>query len=142
MQTAEEARSRKERTQHRVELIAAIFLVPTLVVGFYDANTWVPGQGRHWGCFLAELWRQIAWSVLISNTDDHLRSHGFLRASSAGWSLSPAFDINPDPGPGPKYLATAIDFNDPTASIENLLGVAPYFRLTEAAQRLTGSLGS
>jgi CorA-like Mg2+ transporter protein len=48
-QTAEEARDRKERTQHRVELIAAIFLVPTLVVGFYGANTWVPGQGRHWG---------------------------------------------------------------------------------------------
>lgn len=49
VQTAEEARDRKERTQHRVELIAAIFLVPTLVVGFYGANTWVPGQGRHWG---------------------------------------------------------------------------------------------
>ncbi len=49
VQTAEEARSRKEQTQHRVELSAAIFLVPTLVVGFYGANTWVPGQGRHWG---------------------------------------------------------------------------------------------
>jgi hypothetical protein len=49
VQTAEEARDRKERTQHRVELIAAIFLVPTLVVGFYGANTWVPGQGQHWG---------------------------------------------------------------------------------------------
>jgi hypothetical protein len=49
VQTAEEGRDRKERTQHRVELIAAIFLVPTLVVGFYGANTWVPGQGKHWG---------------------------------------------------------------------------------------------
>jgi hypothetical protein len=49
IQTAEEARARKEQTQHRVELIAAIFLVPTLVVGFYGANTWVPGQGRQWG---------------------------------------------------------------------------------------------
>lgn len=49
VQTAEESRTRKERTQHRVELIAAVFLVPTLVVGFYGANTWVPGQGRHWG---------------------------------------------------------------------------------------------
>ncbi|HEU4599524.1 MAG TPA: CorA family divalent cation transporter, partial [Solirubrobacterales bacterium] len=47
--TAEEARERKEKTQHRVELIAAVFLVPTLVVGFYGANTWVPGQGKHWG---------------------------------------------------------------------------------------------
>jgi hypothetical protein len=49
VQTAEEMRDRKERTQHRVELIAAIFLVPTLVVGFYGANTWIPGQGKHWG---------------------------------------------------------------------------------------------
>jgi hypothetical protein len=49
VQLAEEARSHKEKNQHRVELIAAIFLVPTLVVGFYGANTWVPGQGRHWG---------------------------------------------------------------------------------------------
>lgn len=41
----------------------------------------------------------------------------------------PAFDLNPDPEPGPKYLSTAIDFDDPSASIENLIGVAPHFRL-------------
>jgi membrane protein implicated in regulation of membrane protease activity len=35
--------------QHRVELLAAGFLVPTFIVGFYGANTWVPGQGQHWG---------------------------------------------------------------------------------------------
>lgn len=78
---------------------------------------------------LAELWRRIAFSVLISNTDDHLRNHGFLRSTSAGWSLSPAFDLNPDPEPGPKYLSTAIDLDDPSASIENLMGVTTYFRL-------------
>ncbi len=44
------------------------------------------------GADLAELWRRIAFSILISNTDDHLRNHGFLRTSSAGWTLSPAFD--------------------------------------------------
>lgn len=81
---------------------------------------------------LAELWRRIAFTVLISNTDDHLRNHGFLRESSAGWSLSPAFDINPDPAAGPKYLNTAIDFDDPTASIGNLMDVASSFRLGEA----------
>ena len=78
---------------------------------------------------LAELWRRIAFSVLISNTDDHLRNHGFLHSTSVGWSLSPAFDLNPDPEPGPKYLSTAIDIDDPSASIENLMGVATYFRL-------------
>jgi serine/threonine-protein kinase HipA len=84
---------------------------------------------------LAELWRRIAFTVLISNTDDHLRNHGFLRRSSAGWSLSPAFDINPDPATGSKFLKTAIDFDDPSASIDNLLRVAPSFRLGEDEAR-------
>lgn len=39
---------------------------------------------------LRELWRRMVFSRLISNTDDHLRNHGFLRTSTAGWSLSPA----------------------------------------------------
>jgi serine/threonine-protein kinase HipA len=78
---------------------------------------------------LRALWRRVAFSVLISNTDDHLRNHGFLRRSTAGWSLAPAFDLNPDPEPGPKHLATAIDFDDDRASIELLMGVAGQFRL-------------
>jgi serine/threonine-protein kinase HipA len=82
---------------------------------------------------LEELWRRIAFSILISNTDDHLRNHGFLHATSAGWSLSPVFDVNPDPEPGPKLLKTAIDFDDATARIETLMRVARDFRLGEAA---------
>jgi serine/threonine-protein kinase HipA len=78
---------------------------------------------------LAELWRRIALTILISNTDDHLRNHGFLRRSSAGWSLSPAFDLNPDPQTGPKFLSTAVDLDDPTPSIETLVAIAPSFRL-------------
>jgi serine/threonine-protein kinase HipA len=80
---------------------------------------------------LQELWRRIAFSILISNTDDHLRNHGFLRTSSAGWTLSPAFDLNPDPSPGPKHQSTAIDFDDTTSSVETLMNVAGYFRLTD-----------
>jgi serine/threonine-protein kinase HipA len=86
---------------------------------------------------LRELWRRIAFSVLISNTDDHLRNHGFLRTSSAGWTLSPAFDLNPNPSPGPKHLCTAIDFSDPSASVDTLVGVASYFRLSDDDIRLT-----
>jgi len=54
-----------------------------------------------------------------------------LRTSSAGWTLSPAFDLNPDPSPGPKHLSTAIDFDDTTASVDTLMSVAGYFRLDE-----------
>lgn len=52
VQLAEQERDRKERTQHLIEIGAAVFLVPTLVVGFYGANTWVPGQGQHWGFYV------------------------------------------------------------------------------------------
>lgn len=78
---------------------------------------------------IRELWRRVAFSILISNTDDHLRNHGFLRASSSGWELSPAFDINPNPDPGAKHLSTAIDDGDTAANIETILRVAPDFRL-------------
>jgi serine/threonine-protein kinase HipA len=80
---------------------------------------------------LRQLWRRIALSILISNTDDHLRNHGFLHDRGESWTLSPAFDINPDPRPGPKYLSTAIDFAETRASAETLLSVADYFRLNQ-----------
>ena len=67
---------------------------------------------------LRELWRRIVFTVMISNTDDHLRNHGFLRANQGGWMLSPAFDINPDPRPGPTRLSTAIDGSNATASVD------------------------
>ncbi len=82
---------------------------------------------------LRELWRRIAFGILISNTDDHLRNHGFLHAGAGTWTLSPAFDLNPNPEPGPKQLSTAIDGYDTAASIQTLMTVAGLFRLTEAA---------
>ncbi len=84
---------------------------------------------------LCELWRRIAFSILVSNTDDHLRNHGFLRATTGGWSLSPAFDVNPNPEPGPKFLSTSIDGRSNAASIELLLDVAEFFRLDDEQTR-------
>lgn len=82
---------------------------------------------------LRELWRRIAFSILISNFDDHLRNHAFLRETSSGWSLSPAFDLNPDPRPGNRQLHTAIDIEDADADVDLLMNVASEFRLTEPA---------
>ena len=48
---------------------------------------------------LHELWRRVAFGRLVHNTDDHLRNHGFIRHNDAGWSLSPVFDVNPNPEP-------------------------------------------
>jgi serine/threonine-protein kinase HipA len=81
---------------------------------------------------LRELWRRMAFSALISNFDDHLRNHGFLRTSSSGWALSPAFDLNPDPRAGERHLHTAIDLDDTEARIDLLLDVASEFRLDRA----------
>lgn len=44
-----------------------------------------------------ELWRRVVFNILISNTDDHLRNHGFLYEGARGWRLSPVYDVNPVP---------------------------------------------
>jgi uncharacterized membrane protein len=61
LEQSEEQREHSERMQRRIEIAAAVFLVPTLIVGFYGANTWVPGQGKHWG-----FWVMVALLILLS----------------------------------------------------------------------------
>lgn len=79
---------------------------------------------------LRELWRRIVFSRLISNTDDHLRNHGFLRTSTAGWSLSPAFDLNPNPQAGGRGFSTVIEERRERSDIEAAIELADLFRLT------------
>jgi len=86
---------------------------------------------------LRQLWRRVVFSVLISNTDDHLRNHGFLHVHDDVWRLAPAFDLNPDPAPGPTFLSTAIDGSDDAASISAALKVAEFFRLDHDQARAT-----
>ena len=92
---------------------------------------------------LEELWRRIVFSVLISNTDDHLRNHGFLYRGPEGWRLSPAYDLNPVPVDiKPRVLTTAIDLDDPNASLATAFEVAGYFRLSPAqAREIAGVVG-
>ncbi len=79
---------------------------------------------------LEALWRRIIFNVLISNVDDHLRNHAFLYSGFAGWSLAPAYDLNPTPTDiKPRVLSTSIDLDDPTASLDLALDVASYFDL-------------
>ena len=84
------------------------------------------------------LWRRMVFNVLASNTDDHLRNHAFLHVPGCGWTLAPAYDLNPVPTDvAPRILATAIHFDDATASLELALEVAPYFELDTIAARVT-----
>jgi serine/threonine-protein kinase HipA len=80
---------------------------------------------------MEELWRRIIFTIMISNTDDHLRNHGFIYQRHKGWRLSPAYDLNPTPLQlKPKILTTAIDYDDTTASIDTALKVASEFRVS------------
>ncbi len=75
---------------------------------------------------LEELWRRIVFSICVSNTDDHLRNHGFILTDN-GWILSPAYDINPiETGSG---LSLNISEDDNSLDLEVALEVAKYFRL-------------
>lgn len=85
---------------------------------------------------LHQLWRRIVFSILISNTDDHLRNHGFLHQRADVWRLAPAFDLNPNPAPGTKYLSTAIDTADTEARLDTALAIAAdFFRLPDETAR-------
>jgi len=82
------------------------------------------------------LWRRLVFNILISNTDDHLRNHGFLYAGQEGWRLSPAYDLNPVPTDiKPRILATAINEDDNTASLPLAMEVAGYFELEDGKAR-------
>jgi serine/threonine-protein kinase HipA len=78
-----------------------------------------------------ELYRRVVFNVMISNVDDHLRNHGFLWLGRAGWTLSPAYDLNPVPTDiKARVLTTNIDLDEGTCSLDLLESTAEYFGLT------------
>ena len=96
---------------------------------------------------LSELWRRMVFTVLISNTDDHLRNHGFLYAGDQGWQLSPAYDLNPVPTDvRPRILSTAIvEGDDRSASMELAFLTAEHFGIKgkeaeEIAREVAGAV--
>ena len=86
---------------------------------------------------LAQLWRRVVFNVMISNTDDHLRNHGFLlHDGSSGWRLAPAYDLNPTPVDlRPRVLSTAIEIDDATASLDLALDTASYYGVNASDAR-------
>ncbi len=77
---------------------------------------------------LQQLWRRIVFHIAVSNTDDHLRNHGFI-LTDKGWILSPAFDINPSVDKD--GLALNIDTNNNALDFGLAKSVGEYFQLTE-----------
>jgi serine/threonine-protein kinase HipA len=81
---------------------------------------------------IEELWRRIAFSILITNVDDHLRNHGFLHEDREFWRLSPAFDINPSPERVRELKTWISEGAGPDMTIDALMSVIAYFRITRA----------
>lgn len=78
---------------------------------------------------IEELWRRIAFFILITNVDDHLMNHGFLHAVDGRWRLAPAFDVNPFPDRARELKTWISEVQGPDATIESLLAVCPYFQI-------------
>lgn len=90
------------------------------LVGFIIQN------GKRVNDNLHQLWARMVFNILVKNTDDHLRNHGFLLKAD-GWDLSPAYDVNPNPrGNG---LTLNISDDDNSLDIDLALSVAKHFRL-------------
>ncbi len=92
-------------------------------------------HGAHPNADTEELWRRIAFSILINNVDDHLHNHGFLHNGYGQWRLSPAFDVNPFPDRARELKTWISEDTGPEASMEALLSAAPYFAVPVARTR-------
>lgn len=87
--------------------------------------------GRKPAADLSELYDRMMFTVLVTNTDDHLKNHGFLYAGDGLWRLSPLFDVNPQPERH-RYLKTAIIEGEPfTASLRLTLEAAVFFDIDD-----------
>lgn len=84
------------------------------------------GSSTRIGPQLEQLFRRVLFNILIGNRDDHLRNHGFLREGN-GWTLSPAFDVNPNPDKGEHVLT--IDGSDASPDSALLMQTAAFYRL-------------
>ena len=77
---------------------------------------------------LQELWRRIVFNMAVSNTDDHLRNHGFI-LSKEGWRLSPAYDVNPNADGD--VLSLNVDTNNNLIDFDLALSVAKLYEMPQ-----------
>jgi serine/threonine-protein kinase HipA len=98
--------------------------------GYLDIASFLKSNGSNPKADLLELWKRMAFSMLITNSDDHLRNHGFL-LTKTGWRLSPMYDVNPTPYG--ETLSLLVDENDNSISKELLISVADYYAITKVS---------
>ena len=98
-------------------------------VSYLDLAEFLMKNGAQVNKDLEQLWRRMVFYICISNTDDHLRNHGFM-LRERGWVLSPAYDMNPVATGG--GLSLNISRNDNSQHLDLVRSVAPLFRISNA----------
>ena len=96
----------------------------SLDVNYTDIADFLRANGAQAKEDIRELWKRIVFSVLVKNTDDHLRNHGFL-LSKDGWALSPMYDVNPNPDG--THLSLGIERGNNSLDADYLIEVSPMF---------------
>lgn len=97
-------------------------------VSYLELADFIISNGANVNSDLEEVWRRIVFSICVSNTDDHLRNHGFLWTEK-GWVLSPAYDVNPvETGTG---LKLNINEHENALDIDLAMEVSSFFRIKE-----------
>lgn len=93
---------------------------------YLELAEFIQNQGAMVNDNLEQLWRRIVFNIAISNTDDHLRNHGFM-LTNQGWILSPAYDLNPSIDKD--GLALNIDMDNNALDYDLAKSVGEFFRL-------------
>ena len=88
---------------------------------------------------MRELHSRILFTILVSNTDDHMKNHGFLYGGQQGWMLSPMFDVNPQPERERRMKSGISPLSGFEPSIEAAIEAAPFFEITEDEARKRAS---
>ena len=93
-------------------------------VGYLDIVSFIRSSGSHPNKDLLELYKRLAFNMLVRNTDGHLRNHGFLM-NKHGWRLSPAYDVNPTPYGD--QLSLCVTENSRLINYQSAVKVAGYY---------------
>lgn len=119
---------------HRLHFASAMTLTgrkdgddASTVASYLELARVLIDRGAQTDADLQELWSRIVFNMLVSNSDDHLRNHGFLLLPGKGWRLSEAFDMNPVADS--QGLRLNVSEADNAQDLDLALSVAPYFRI-------------
>ena len=96
--------------------------------GYLDLVSFLRSNGAAPKMDLVELWKRIVFNMAVSNTDDHLRNHGFI-LTQTGWRLSPLYDVNPIPYG--EYLALNVSEDDSSINFDLAIDTAEYYGISE-----------